>query len=414
MNNLNPQHGVLLKKDDFVQVFDHLAESHGFLLAKVQIQNLPQINAQYGTDFGDVVIKTITEVLLASHRRYALGEISKALYAFICLHADDAYGLARHLEQELAVINHKGQFEFLIELSIGIVRVEPEREKNMQYWADLANLALVVSSRTGKAVVYTPELTIQTKLRDILARLRPESEPPEGMYWVFQKVNRTNTGKVTGYETLVRWDVPGLGLVSPAEFIPLAEDLDVIHYLDRWTLMEVAKHRKQLVGSNGYQVSINVSAKTLEFDVDYLLLLESVIQNATPDVPWLIVELTETAIVENREKLASKLQRLQSMGVQIAIDDFGSGETNLAQVGQTPCDYLKIDGSLVRMKDRVQASSLLEISMTMAKLLGATALLEGIETQADFQLASTLGIPLVQGWYFGQPLTVEELYKQSN
>jgi EAL domain-containing protein (putative c-di-GMP-specific phosphodiesterase class I) len=208
--------------------------------------------------------------------------------------------------------------------------------------------------------------------------------------------------------------VPGLGLVSPAEFIPLAEDLDVIHYLDRWTLMEVAKHRKQLVGSNGYQVSINVSAKTLEFDVDYLLLLESVIQNATPDVPWLIVELTETAIVENREKLASKLQRLQSMGVQIAIDDFGSGETNLAQVGQTPCDYLKIDGSLVRMKDRVQASSLLEISMTMAKLLGATALLEGIETQADFQLASTLGIPLVQGWYFGQPLTVEELYKQSN
>jgi EAL domain-containing protein (putative c-di-GMP-specific phosphodiesterase class I) len=284
----------------------------------------------------------------------------------------------------------------------------------MQYWADLANLALVVSSRTGKAVVYTPELTIQAKLRDILARLRPESEPPEGMYWVFQKVNRTNTGKVTGYETLVRWDVPGLGLVSPAEFIPLAEDLDVIHYLDRWTLMEVAKHRKQLVGSNGYQVSINVSAKTLEFDVDYLLLLESVIQNATPDVPWLIVELTETAIVENREKLASKLQRLQSMGVQIAIDDFGSGETNLAQVGQTPCDYLKIDGSLVRMKDRVQASSLLEISMTMAKLLGATALLEGIETQADFQLASTLGIPLVQGWYFGQPLTVEELYKQSN
>lgn len=409
MNRFSPALEEMLSKDSFTEVFDKVSREQEILLAKVQIQNLPWINAQFGPAVGDKVISAVASSLLRSKRRFALGQISKSLYAIISLASADQNGFLESLEDSINELNHSGAFPFIIEAAIGLVKVRSDSEKNMQYWADMANVALVASGRSGHGVVYTEKLTSEFMVRDVLARLSQESQRPEGIHWVYQAVNRSADKRIVGFEALIRWSFPGDGEISPDFFIPIAEELGVIQYFDRWTLQEVANNKGKLLLDDDVEIAINVSAKTIEFDSYFMKLLEQTVGDAKNSRSWLIIELTETALVENRETLAAKLLAIQELGVQIAIDDFGSGETNLAQVGQTPCDFLKIDKSLIQMKDRAQAVSLLGIAMSMAKLLGAKALIEGVETQEDFDLAVELGIPLMQGWFFGMPSSIDKI-----
>jgi EAL domain-containing protein (putative c-di-GMP-specific phosphodiesterase class I) len=241
-----------------------------------------------------------------------------------------------------------------------------------------------------------------------MARLSPGSAVPEGMYWVFQPINYAATGELYGYEALVRWEHPELGLVDTQLVIDVAEDLNLVQIIDFWALRAVEAAYPELVRRGGRVITINVSAQTLGNDHEFFSAVDLLLPRISDSHFTLVFELTETSIVKNQIDLRAGLIRLRERGVGTAIDDFGTGQTSLSLISRLPTDYVKLDGSLLQADRPDLSRGLLEIGVQFARLIGAAVIVEMVETKDDLDLAVAVGAEFVQGWYFGKPLDLRE------
>lgn len=400
----------LLARPAFVLKMHDILEDQNVVLVKIQIENLPAINSQFGNHVSENLIKTVSNALLSVKEASFTAEISPALYAVMGLNWQHPKRLLEMIQNSIQEINRKNMFPFLVEVSIGatIPSVGASGNRNMQLWFEQANLAMLYSGRTGEPQVYQENTALDATIRDIFGRLSLQDSPPEGMYWVYQPINSVVDGSVFAYEALCRWVIPGLGSVSPEIFIPIAEETGAIENIDRWGLMSLEAAHDQLFQQGGHCVSFNLSAKTLESDHSFLELIKVILERNKDCGCELIVEMTETAVAQNRGRLLAQLHDLRLGGVKIAIDDFGSGLTSLSSLADVPCDYLKVDGSLLRIADGNMALGLLEISKKLADLLKAKVIVEGVETLEELNRVKEAGADYAQGWYFGQPIDARD------
>lgn len=294
----------------------------------------------------------------------------------------------------------------LVTLSTGVTVAKHDSPEPMQHWVDQANLAMISSGRDGHGVVFGEETEQRSKVRELLGRLSVHSGPPEGMRWVFQPIVSTETTQSLGFETLCRWTDPILGDLAPDLFIQLAEDMDVLCWLDKWALMSVQDHLDELMKRGAKFITLNLSAKTLVDDESFVKLISETLSARQEFECSLVLELTESSIAHQPEKVMAQLEALRALGLKVAIDDFGTGETSLASIGGLPCDYLKLDSSLVHMGSEKMSEGLLEIGVKLAELLGAEVIVEGVETEHDLALARKVGAHYVQGWYTGRPFEI--------
>jgi EAL domain-containing protein (putative c-di-GMP-specific phosphodiesterase class I) len=260
------------------------------------------------------------------------------------------------------------------------------------------------STRTGQVELADNNVATSEQVRHELARLGPGSPPPEGMHWVFQPINYVSTGEIFGYEALCRWDIPGLGSVSPEVFIQIAEDLNLVQIIDFWTLKAVEKAYPELMKLGGQAISINISAQTLGNDHEFFSAVDLMLPKIKEAHFSLIFELTETSVIQNQIDLGLGLIGLRKRGAKIAIDDFGTGKTSLSVISSLPTDFVKLDGSLLQVERPDLSRGLLELGMKFAELVGAEVIVEKVETQADLELARQVGAQFAQGWLFGQPV----------
>lgn len=373
------------------------------MLAKIQIDNLSWINAQFGNSFGDETIAKFREFLLDHPKIHAVGEVSVSMYACLINVSETPAEFFKSLEESLGTMNRHSLSSFSVEISVGLVVVERQSTEPMAEWIKKANKALLVSIRTGKSTTYTEELEVQLITQRQLLRLNGVEKLPAEFSWVYQPVVNMSDMSIAGYEALVRWDNTALGLISPDLFIPIAEHLGVVTVIDRAAIEFASEASAILLVDKTQAMGVNVSAVTLETDAEFVDFVIKVKNSSGFGAGTLVLELTETAIIQNLEKLSDALIRLRAEGIEISIDDFGKGETNLNTLSHLTIDYIKLDKGLLRLKTPKATRAMLKIGNEMAKMLDAAIVCEGIETEADLALCKQVGIKLGQGWHLGMP-----------
>ncbi len=217
------------------------------------------------------------------------------------------------------------------------------------------------------------------------------------------------TGQVVGVEALVRWLHPTLGLLSPAEFIPLAEQTGLIVRLGDWVLRRACRQSRawQRAGLPPVMVSVNVSARQFR-ERDWVGQVAAALAESDLDPQWLELELTESLIMQDPRKAVMTMQALRDLGVQIAIDDFGTGYSNLSSLNTFPISRLKIDQSFVRgLPAALGSSAITGAVISLGNQLGLNVIAEGVETAAQMEFLRDRGCDAVQGYLVGRPMTAQ-------
>ncbi len=222
------------------------------------------------------------------------------------------------------------------------------------------------------------------------------------------------TGRMVGVEALVRWRHPTLGLLSPGEFIPLAEQTGLIVKLGDWVLRTACGQARawQRAGLPPVTVSVNVSARQFR-ERDWVGQVAAALAESELDPQWLELEVTESLIMQDPRKAVVTMQGLRDLGVQIAIDDFGTGYSNLSSLNTFPISRLKIDQSFVRgLPEALGDSAITGAVISLGHQLGLSVIAEGVETVAQMDFLRERGCDAVQGYFLGRPMpaaAIEEL-----
>ncbi len=219
----------------------------------------------------------------------------------------------------------------------------------------------------------------------------------------YQPIVETQTSEIIGFEALIRWQHPTRGLVSPVEFIPLAEEIGLIHPIGLWVLREACRQlqtwQQQMPQHPPISVSVNLS--TLQLSQPNLAeQVDQILQQTQLPASSLRLEITESAFLENSRVAIASLEKLKSLGVQLYIDDFGTGYSCLARLQDWPIDVLKIDQTFVR----TQKWNMIRAIMLLAQSLNVDVIVEGVETAEDLAQLQQLGCQYSQGYFFSHPV----------
>lgn len=243
------------------------------------------------------------------------------------------------------------------------------------------------------------ELTLGTNIRAGLAAGEFELH--------YQPIVNSVSGDVLDYEALIRWDRPGVGRVSPDDYIPFAERSDLVIDIDRWVLDQAA----ETLASNaldGIGIAVNISGRHLATG-DLFGDLTEVLARTGINPRFLTVEITESALLGDIDGAIETLRRIRATGVKVAIDDFGTGFTSLTHLRSLPADVLKIDQSFTSNLDNSDDANLVRLVIQTAHILRLDVVVEGVETIEHAQRVTMLGADQMQGYHFAKPLPLHEI-----
>ncbi len=276
-----------------------------------------------------------------------------------------------------------------------------------------ANIALYHAKRNGKARAahFHPALASTPPERlEMEKRLRYALERRE-MFLCYQPQIDFKTGKVRGAEALLRWRPEGLGVVSPAAFVPILEETGLIVEFGQWVLREACRQGREWLDRLKLPLRLGVNVSAVQFArKDYLDRVREALDETGYPAELLELELTESVLVDDFAGGAKLCRRLQELGVTLALDDFGTGQSSLSYLHQLPLETRKIDQSFVRqIGEGDTLPPLLETILQMAERMRMTTVAEGIETGRHASLLARAGCDVGQGYYFAKPLPAPEM-----
>lgn len=302
--------------------------------------------------------------------------------------------------------------EVVINASIGIVMGATTYENSSDLLRD-ADIAMYSAKARGKAcyAVFNPTMHTQVlRQLELENDLRQALERQEFTLF-YQPIVSLPSGKLCGFEALVRWRHPLKGMVSPAEFIPIAEETGLIVPLGEWILREacqqMAAWQTEFSHSATLKVSVNLSVKQLK-EPNLLTQIQQILQDTGLQGASLALEITESILMHDIEVISQLLEELRAYNVQISIDDFGTGFSSLSYLHRLPVNNLKIDRSFIsNLLDSQRNLNVTKTIIALADELGINAIAEGIESQEQLQQLKTLGCELGQGYLFSAPVAAE-------
>jgi EAL domain-containing protein (putative c-di-GMP-specific phosphodiesterase class I) len=227
----------------------------------------------------------------------------------------------------------------------------------------------------------------------------------------YQPVLHLPSGEISGVEALVRWQHPERGLVPPREFIPVAEQHGLIAPLTRWVLASATHQAAEWARAGITLVAgVNISASHLSTGTLVDDVATALAESALPP-EQLILELTESSVAEDPRKAAEQFAALRISGVEVSLDDFGSGYSSLSQLVSIPAGVLEIDRSLIRGldADTGQAAAAVAAVVSLGKACGMRSLAEGVETSRQLEMAAELGCTFAQGFFIARPMPAEDV-----
>ena len=260
------------------------------------------------------------------------------------------------------------------------------------------------------------ELFDEQMHRLILARLQIESDlrhaiEDQQFRLLYQPIVSLHTGKVCGFESLIRWQHPDRGVVSPLEFIPVAEETGMITSIGLWVLRKACQEIKAWNALRPHEdalsISVNVSRRQI-MEPDFLGTVQETLHDTGVEPANLRLEITESMIMHDPDAMIAVLQKLRGIGIKLYMDDFGTGHSSLSCLHQFPIDYLKIDQAFVRtMKTNLEYAAVVHAIIALAHNLDVEVVSEGIESPDQISQLISLECDYGQGYYFSKPLESE-------
>lgn len=269
-----------------------------------------------------------------------------------------------------------------------------------------ADLALFAAKRDGRGVVrqFDADMDSSTRFRQMIELSLKDAIDRKELSLAYQPIVERETLTVVGFEALLRWRSAEHGDVSPAVFVPVAEETGLIHELGEWVVTRAMHDCKAWPD---LYVSINFSAKQFKSERLASMLADRAIEIGIP-FDRIQVEITETAIFDDAERAAKTLRELQDMGFRLALDDFGTGYSNLLNIKNFALDCIKIDKSFIDGMGEEDSSTAIIQSIThLARNLGLNVVAEGVETEMQSQALRLVGCSHLQGYLFGKPVAIE-------
>ncbi len=402
-------------------LLDCKRNKHHAAVLFIDLDNFKILNDTKGHQTGDLLLQQVGARLIACVREVdTVARIGGDEFVVILkqLHPAQtpAAVQAKSVGQKiLAALNEAyvlNGFEHHSTPSMGAVLFNGD-QLNLDELLKCADMAMYQAKADGRNLLrfFDPEMQAAVAQRTVLeAALRLGLQRGEICLYYQRVVDQAR--QVIGYEALARWNHPTRGLVSPLEFIPLAEESGLILPLGAAVLRMACKqlaHWSQRANSRFYTVSVNVSARQFR-QRDFVTLVSDVLHETGANARLLKLELTESLLLSDVEDVVDKMLELKGLGVGFSLDDFGTGYSSLSYLKSLPLDQLKIDKSFVRdvFDDPSDAAIVVSI-LTLAKALGLNVVAEGVETEGQLQFLLTNGCKAFQGYLFGKPLPPERL-----
>jgi diguanylate cyclase (GGDEF)-like protein len=314
-------------------------------------------------------------------------------------------GICSHILKVCAQTRYILGHEVQISASIGVAQ-QGSTHSEMELMRQ-ADLALYAAKREGKnrCRVFDTALDKATRYRLSIENGLERALRAGQLKMVYQPIVKADDGDILGFEALIRWDSPDHGAISPAEFIPIAEETGLILDIGDWITRQALRDCRRW---RGPYVSINLSTRQfLRHNVGERILRYAAEADVRPE--QIQIELTETAIIDDVERADYNLKIMRAAGVRVALDDFGTGYSSLTYLKQFAIDCIKIDKSFVDNIARDRQSAVIVASVSkLAHSLGMSVVAEGVETEDQRRILIATGVNALQGFHFSKPVTARE------
>lgn len=382
------------------------------------LDHFKSVNDRFSHEVGDELLQAVarqTQHLLEAHQvdnelvftRLAGDEFAILLRGPAA--ATDALALGEQLQQNYANGTLVGERRYAVTLSIGLAA--PEAPLDLADLLAQADLALERAKNEGgnRLVHFTPELAARQRRQDLLDEHLRRMNPDEEFHLVYMPAVDSN-GQVRSAETLLRWNSPRLGPVSPAEFIPIAERQGHFRWIDRWVVDQACREYPALqeVLGNDLVLSVNLSSAQLD-QADIVPYLRERVRHHGVDPAHLELEFTETFAAELNERTLGLLHELRAEGFRVAIDDFGVGYTSIQQVTDYPADTIKFDRLIVERLSQPGNQASLDALIAFCHARDAQVIAEGVDTELKQLCLQQAGCDLLQGFLVCPPRRLDEL-----
>lgn len=388
--------------------------SSPFVLMLLDIDRFKLFNEAHGHEMGDQVILALAKGLSAAMRAHGAGHVVMrqgedefALLSGAGSGEDAALDMAAVVRELLSNPLEVANREFFVDVSMGIA-LFPQSAADADALLRAANAALHAAKRTPGTshALARPEFE-----RGASNLLEQEQALRTGIlnaefHLVYQpKVDAHNT-ELVSFEALARWERPGVGYVSPVEFIAAAERTGLIGELGSFFLWEACQQLASWQADYGYCVPVAVNVSPLQLlDADFPKLVARVLADTGTPPELLTLEITESSAVQNLEQTILQITQLREMGVQVALDDFGAGFSSLNMLRSLPLRSVKVDRGLVDPLPAPEAVAVVRAICQLAEALQLTVVAEGVETEAQAQCARDAGCAELQGYLYAKPLS---------
>ena len=382
----------------------------------VDVERFRMVNESFGRKAGDDLLREVgARLRQAAREQDTVARVGADHFAVAVAPfdrpGDTAYTFLERLDESLAQPIVIEGVELRVALKSGIAVFPTDGESTETLCAN-AETALIKAKQQGsRCLFYAPEMN--ARVAESLAmenRLRRALD--DGMLALhYQPKIDVVSGAVAGLEALIRWNDPELGVVPPARFVSLLEETGMILAAGRWALRKTVEdiRRWQGLGLKVPRTSVNVSALQLR-QKDFVDSVLDAIAQSEGVAPLLDIEITESVLVDDIEESTRKLQALRRAGVEVSVDDFGTGFCSLSYLARLPVDTLKIDRSfVVRMRDAGVPRNIVAMIVSLAHTLGLRVVAEGVEDDEQVRLLRELGCDQIQGFYVSRPLPPEDI-----
>jgi diguanylate cyclase (GGDEF)-like protein len=389
-----------------LQAWQQEAPGSGMAVFCLSIHRFRTINATFGHGTGDVLLQMVT------HR---LKRVVGTQGLVVRLNGDE-FGIALHQADTVALTALAKQITLALQVPYGIggqeIRIQTSLGIATSQSAQLQPEPLLTQAETAQAwckrkgncqfCFYRPTMDqMDVERRLIEMDLSRAIERSEFQVYYQPQVDSTS-GDILGFEALVRWQHPRHGLVSPAAFIPLAEELGLIVPLGEWVLRTACQQVKrwQQPGAQPLRVSVNLSIRQLQ-QSDLVDRVATILAETGLDPSLLVLELTESMMMQDMQQATQTLRSLQALGVEIALDDFGTGYSSLNYLNHLPIDCLKLDRAFVKgVETDPNTAKISAAIIQMAQSLNLGLVAEGVETATELAFLRDRGCQTIQGFFY--------------
>lgn len=377
----------------------------------IDLDNFKNINDTLGHDYGDLLLKDVSDRMLSCIASDdILARNGGDEFLILKNRFDTVDDLENFASQLVNVAHHPfilNDETAVVSMSVGIA-VFPNNGLTVSELIKNADIAMYNAKNSGKNSYrffdsyMEDDVNRKNDLADILSHVIDKNE----IYLQYQPQVNVESGQVTGYEALMRIESELVGFISPAEFIPIAEETGIINILGEWALIEACNFNQVLIKSGFGPLRVSVNVSTTQLKDDHLIdIIKSIPEKTGMDLKHLEIEITESVLMNSFEHNLKLINQMKELGCSIALDDFGTGYSSFNYLTQIPIDTLKIDKSFIdgicsNEKDRCIADSIIDLAHKM----DISVVAEGVEDNEQLQILQNQFCDTLQGYLFSKPL----------